>query len=338
MDERSAEAPASDGRAEDVPVEVAQTSGTSVPWSLSPSRASDFLACPLLYRFRAVDRLPQRPSAAAARGTLVHLVLERLFALAPAERTPTAARSLLAPAWADLVAEEPELADVLGVHDGGAAGRGDDCVATVPSTPDDGDPPADDVALRRWLRDADRLLGGYFALEDPTRLRPAATEERVSVVLGSGLELRGVVDRLDVAPTGEVRVVDYKTGRAPGPAFESAALFQMRFYALVHWRRTGMVPRLLQLMYLGDVEVLRLEPSEHDLLGFEATLEALWAAVRRALETGDFRARPGPRCRWCDHQDLCPAQGGTLPPYRGPVLLGLPSVRRGDLEVQPLAA
>ena len=45
--------------------------------ALSPSRASDFMQCPLLYRFRVIDKLPQAPSAAAARGTLVHSVLER---------------------------------------------------------------------------------------------------------------------------------------------------------------------------------------------------------------------------------------------------------------------
>src|SRR4029079_14681831 len=49
--------------------------------ALSPSRASDFMQCPLLYRFRVIDKLPSAPSAAAARGTLVHQVLERLFDL-----------------------------------------------------------------------------------------------------------------------------------------------------------------------------------------------------------------------------------------------------------------
>jgi len=33
--------------------------------SLSPSRASDFKTCPLLYRFRSIDRLPEPPSPAA---------------------------------------------------------------------------------------------------------------------------------------------------------------------------------------------------------------------------------------------------------------------------------
>ncbi|MGH3124228.1 MAG: RecB family exonuclease, partial [Streptosporangiaceae bacterium] len=65
--------------------------------SLSPSRAGDFLTCPLLYRFRVIDRLPEPPSPAAARGTLVHAVLEHLFDRPAPERTPEVARSLLDP-------------------------------------------------------------------------------------------------------------------------------------------------------------------------------------------------------------------------------------------------
>ncbi|WP_140394583.1 RecB family exonuclease, partial [Streptomyces recifensis] len=63
------------------------------PSSLSPSRASDFMRCPLLYRFRVIDRLPEKPSEAATRGTLVHAVLERLFDAPAAERTAPAAKS-----------------------------------------------------------------------------------------------------------------------------------------------------------------------------------------------------------------------------------------------------
>src|SRR3712207_1883174 len=103
-------------------------------------------------------------------------------------------------------------------------------------------------------------------LEDPSRLEPAERELYVETLLDSKLLLRGFVDRLDVAPTGEVRVVDYKSGRSPSPHFEAKALFQMKFYALVLWRLRGTVPAMLQLMYLGNSEVLRYVPEERDLL------------------------------------------------------------------------
>ncbi len=255
--------------------------------ALSPSRAADFKQCPLLYRFRVVDRIPAPPSAAAARGTLVHSVLERIFDLPARERTPAAAVALLPGAWSDLVEREPALATMI---------------------EDD-----DTLDLATWFEQAAGLVHRWFTLEDPTRLEPADRELYVETDVG-GLVLRGYVDRLDVAPGGEMRVVDYKTGRSPSERFEAKALFQMKFYALVLWRLRGEVPRLLQLVYLGDGEVVRYVPEERELLALEANVRAVWAAIDRAATSGDWRPRPSRLCDWCDFRDLCPAWGGTPPP------------------------
>src|SRR3954464_1228075 len=80
--------------------------------SLSPSRAADFKTCPLLYRFRTIDRIPEQPTADQARGTLVHAVLERLFDLPAAERTRPHAGDLVLPQWQRLREERPELGDL----------------------------------------------------------------------------------------------------------------------------------------------------------------------------------------------------------------------------------
>src|SRR3954466_6802289 len=87
-----------DGTAASPDSPVDETAAPRRP-SLSPSRAADFKSCPLLYRFRTIDRLPERKSAAAVRGTLVHAVLEKLYDLPPAERSPTAAQGLIPTAW-----------------------------------------------------------------------------------------------------------------------------------------------------------------------------------------------------------------------------------------------
>ena len=262
--------------------------------ALSPSRAADFMQCPLLYRFRTIDRLPEAPTEAAVRGTVVHSVLERLYDLPATERTLERACAMVEPQWRELLDREPRVRALFGAE----ADR------------DDGDA----QALTGWLASARTLLGKYFDLEDPTRLEPEACELRVEVDLENGLLLRGIVDRLDVAPTGEMRVVDYKTGRAPSEAFETKALFQMRFYALVLWRMRGEVPRLLQLVYLGSGEILRYAPDEGDLLATERKVKALWDAIERNRAAGDWRPRPGRMCSWCDHKAICPSFGGTPPP------------------------
>jgi putative RecB family exonuclease len=274
--------------------------------SLSPSRAADFKACPLLYRFRCVDHLPSAPSMAAARGTMVHAVLEALFDLPAAERTLAAAEHLLPAAWERVRAEDPAV-DGLFLGD------------------------ADGAEFAEWMASSVTLLGNYFTLEDPSRLEPAAREELIEVVV-DGLRLRGYVDRLDVTPAGDMRVVDYKTGVTPREAFEAKALFQMKFYALVLWRTRGVVPRQLRLMYLADGDTLSYAPEAEELERFERTVLAIWAAIQRAMQTRDFRPSPSRLCDWCDHKALCPAFGGTPPPFPDDATLAdprdeLPGVR-----------
>jgi putative RecB family exonuclease len=136
-------------------------------------------------------------------------------------------------------------------------------------------------------------------------------------MLESGLRLRGYIDRLDVARTGEIRVVDYKTGAAPREIAEAKALFQMKFYALAVFRLRGVVPKQLRLMYLADQQSLVYTPDEGELLRFERTLDAVWDAILRAGKSGEFKPNPSRLCDWCDHKALCPAYGGTPPPYPG---------------------
>jgi putative RecB family exonuclease len=262
----------------------------------------------LRYRFRVIDRIPEQPSEAAVRGTVVHAVLERLFDLPASQRTVEEAVRLLEPQWQALLEAEPELAMLFGgaERESGAERECDD-------DREGGNAP-DPEKLGAFLADARTLLDSYFQLEDPTRLEPAERELYVECLLESGLLLRGYIDRLDEAPDGALRVVDYKTGKAPGDGYEQRAMFQMRFYALVLWRLRGVVPRLLQLVYLGSGHVLRYAPDEADLRATERKLQAVWTAIERARTTGEWRASPGPLCEWCDHKARCPAWGGTPPP------------------------
>lgn len=251
---------------------------------LSPSRANDYLQCPLLFRFRVVDRLPEPPSAAAVRGTLVHAVLERLFDAPAGSRTPEAARALIEPCWAELLEQRPDCAEM--VLDGDTAA---------------------------WFAQSAALLATYFTLEDPNRLEPAERELSVRTDLDGELELRGIIDRVDVAPDGAIRIVDYKTGRSPGAGFEGGALFQMRFYAAVLRRLRGTVPAMLQLIYLGDGTVLRHVPDAAELASTEAKVKAIWGGIQTAARTGSWQPRQSALCGWCAHKALCPAFGGTPP-------------------------
>jgi putative RecB family exonuclease len=282
--------------------------------SLSPSRAADFKTCPLLFRFRTIDKLPEQPSADQARGTLVHAVLEKLFDLPAGDRTPAAAAALVAPSWEALLESEPALASIFATPAASPAAVPDPAalIAERDALPD---------GQASFLGSARALLDGYFTVEDPTRLEPAERESLVSTLVDEELLIRGYIDRLDVSPAGDLRVVDYKTGGAPREAFEGRALFQLKFYALVLWRTRGVVPKVLRLLYLKDAEICDYSPDAEELERFERTLVALSQAVERAKREQDFRPKPSRLCGWCSHQRFCPEFGGTPPPYpTGPLL------------------
>jgi putative RecB family exonuclease len=238
-----------------------------------------------------IDKLPEPTSLDAARGTVIHSVLEQLFDSPAASRTIATAVEAVEPQWRELIATDPELAELI-----------------------DADP-SEFTALLDSTRD---LLRSYFTLEDPTRLEPAERELLVETTLPSGVRLKGFIDRLDRSPAGDLRVVDYKSGRSPSELFEGKALFQLRFYALMLWRETGVLPRVLRLYYLSDRETLDYSPDEADLRSLERQLDAIATAITTARTTGDWRHKPGKLCDWCSHHAVCPAFGGTPPPLPVP--------------------
>lgn len=253
--------------------------------ALSPSRAGDFRQCPLMYRLRVVDRIPEPPSAAATLGTLVHAVLEHLFDSPAGERTLDTATQMVAPQWQTMLADDAALADL---HDNQAQ-------------------------VDTWLDEARSRLQMYFTMENPQRLEPAAREEFVEYQLEGGPLLRGFIDRVDVAADGSIRIIDYKTGKTPLPQYGQKEKFQMRFYALLVERLRGRRPALLQLLFLRDGGTLVLRPSDDDLALIEHEVRELWDDIVAAAHAGSFRPRRSRLCDWCSFQHLCPEFGGTPP-------------------------
>jgi len=279
------------------------------PHSLSPSRSADYQQCPLLYRFKTIDQLPEEPSIAAVRGTLVHTVLENIFDTPAGERTYELAISLFTSALESLAEREPTKAALIYEH------------AAPIDSPE---------MVESTLAPIRPLLETYFAMEDPNRLEPHARELALSVELAEGFAIRGFIDRVDRTPAGDIRIVDYKSGKAPSPQYSDKAMFQMRFYGLAWWRINGALPRMLQLMYLGNGKFLRYEPSEGDLLRTERKILALRSAIANSAQQRTFIPTPSKLCGWCSFKPLCPAFGGTPPPLPDPATWSSGSSRVED--------
>ena len=137
---------------------------------LSPSRVNDFTNCPRLYKYRAIENLPEKLSLDAERGKLVHAVLEDLFDLPRDRRVEATAVDLLPEKWAIHQEEKPEITTAV-------------------------------VDEKEWLDRVRSLLSTYFLLEDPTSFDSTYRELHLERDMSEEVYLHCYVDRLDIAPT-----------------------------------------------------------------------------------------------------------------------------------------
>ena len=147
------------------------------------------------------------------------------------------------------------------------------------------------------------------------------------------MQLRGIIDRLDVTPEGEFIVIDYKTGRVPSEMQEHSRLGGVQFYALLCEQVLGRRPVSVRLLYLKEPVVIAADPSEQALKGLKQRTSAVWSAIERACEEEDFRPKPSGLCQWCHFQEFCPAFGGD--PARAAASVATPVALTGSREVAP---
>jgi putative RecB family exonuclease len=251
-----------------------------VPVSLSPSRVEAFTSCPMAFRFASIEKLPEPPGIHMTRGSLVHRALELFFMLPAADRTTARLDTAL----------ESALVEYRTDPDFTLLGLGTDEIA-------------------EFERECRELIGNYLRMEDPTTVREIGLELRLSAQVDS-LTLRGIIDRLELDAEGELVVTDYKTGRAPSVNYEQKSLAGVHFYSFLCERLFGRRPRAIRLMYLKSGETITATPSEQSVKFITTRTQAVWKAVERACQSGDFRPRPGPLCSGCAFQEWCPAFGG----------------------------
>ena len=245
--------------------------------TLSPSRAGDFKTCPQLFKFRAVDRIPEPTSIYQARGTTAHLALQRLFDHPESQRTPDRLYDLFRAAWTEVRGEE----------------EFEDLFESVEEE-------------REWGLESMALLTNYFSIEDPTTFEPEGRELDMLEDL-DGIVIRGILDRMDRDGDGQLIITDYKTGKAPPEKFAMSAFFALKIYALLIRNRMGETPKEVRLLYLNGPTLYRLPIEDRQLDAMDGQLRALWTAIQKAMDNDRFPTRVGRLCDWCSYQEICPA-------------------------------
>lgn len=265
----------------------------AVPTSLSPSRVESFLACPLAFRFASIEKLPDPPTVATTRGSLVHRALELLFVNPAADRTPEALDRSTESAIIEY-RTDPDFTQL-------ALGQAE---------------------VEAFDQECRALAANYLEMEDPTKVRDIGLELRLEASVGE-LTLRGIIDRLELNDDGELVVTDYKTGRAPSQNYERKSLSGVHFYSFLCESIFGKRPAAIRLMYLKSGETITAIPTEQSSKFLTTRTNAVWRAVATACERDDFRPKQGALCNFCAYQRWCPAFGGdpSLAKLEAPLML-----------------
>ncbi|HUZ42676.1 MAG TPA: PD-(D/E)XK nuclease family protein [Acidimicrobiales bacterium] len=255
-----------------------------LPRSLSPSRLSDFQACPRRYQHTSIERIPQPASYASAKGRFAHYVFEQLFNLSPDERTIERARTFV-PAAVEVILTEDVRTDIA----------------------------MDDALMAQLLQETEEIITTYFQMEDPTTVTSEGVELRIGVTV-DGTPLFGILDRLDRDHDGSLTIVDYKTGGLPNRNFDSHTFANAELYAALCEAELGEQPKKIRLMYVAKGESIERNVSEVVVKARSQSAANAWERINRFYENGEFPATPSVKaCRFCSFKDMCRSKGIAVP-------------------------
>ena len=232
---------------------------------LSYSSIDAYETCPARFKFQYEDRVPTKPSAALSFGDSLHQALFHFH------NRPVP----VAPALEEL----HEILDGVWVRDGYT-----------------------DPSQERVYKDhAKQVLAAYHRDNVSQYRIPAALEFRFSIQI-EGVEVSGIIDRLDRIPGGGYELIDYKTNRRLPPMSRVEHDLQLSIYYLAAREVWGIEPERLTLYFLlpGQRMTTTRTPADAD------ELRRRIAVVAERVAAGKFEPRENPLCGWCDYQHLCP--------------------------------
>ncbi|NLO91297.1 MAG: PD-(D/E)XK nuclease family protein [Elusimicrobia bacterium] len=256
----------------------------------SHSRMSLYRECPMKYKFRYIDKLPEEPKPYFAFGSSIHSALEFLYDVKePPFPALPAVLAAFKKDWESLTPEQKGYTD----------------------------PAKADADYANGLE----MLQAYYKKHKATLSVPVSVEFRTKVPV-DGLDVTVIVDRIDHLGGGKIRIVDYKTGkhvsREPDQLYmyqkilESSA--ELRYKAAM---RTGAKESDISVDQLVFYHV----PSLSEDVSPRATDREIAAFWEKALVVGEniraakFDPQPEERkCRFCDFKSRCPIYGGGAGP------------------------
>lgn len=237
------------------------------PLQLSPSAIESYDRCPMQYLFQRGWGLRGGPHAQATFGVVMHKTIKDFVAL---------------------VSEGGKVpfAEVLAIYDREWSSAG------FP----------DEYQEEEYRKAGREQLEAFYRSYVAAPADVIFQEKTFELPLENDVLLTGRMDQVNRLDDNEVEIVDYKTGR-PRDAKKAAEDLQLSVYALAARDVLELEPQRLVFYNLMTNEAVA---TTRDAKSLAETKQKI-AEVADSIRAGEFSARPGFACRFCDYQPICPA-------------------------------
>jgi DNA helicase II / ATP-dependent DNA helicase PcrA len=237
------------------------------PLQLSASAIDAYESCPMKYMFQHQWGLRGGPHAASTFGSVMHLTIKEFVADVQKRRSVP-------------------FDDVLAIFDREWYSAGF----------------ADEYQEKEYRQAGREQLEAFHRSYSANVPELIFQEKTFELPLENDILITGRMDQVNRIAKDEVEIVDYKTGR-PRDAKKAADDLQLSIYALAAREVFDLTPTRLAFYNLMNNEAVA---TARDAKKLKETKERI-AAAADSIRAGEFAAKPGFACRYCDFKPICPA-------------------------------
>ncbi len=240
---------------------------------LSYSQIETFQTCPMHYKLRYIYKVPTPPSASQSFGISMHATLKEFFEEVGRRRKPSdkLLYDLLEKNW---------------ISDGYKS----------------------KIHEKEFFNKGKIYLSGFLKQGFNPKITPIALEQPFIVPIGNNLKIGGRVDRIDNIGSGEIEIIDYKTGATIPTQKDVDKNLQLSFYALaatkIPTEPFGRTPDKvkLSLYFLDTQEKISTTRTVKQL---EEAVKEIFK-VKEEIEKSDFKCSGHMFCQMgCEYSLFC---------------------------------
>ncbi len=245
---------------------------TNSTLTLSSTKIETYNSCPLKYRLKYIDKVPERKTRATGEfGSIMHSILEEFHGLEANKQTEKTLLDLLEKYWREDSFEYRQ--------------RGDE-----------------------FRKQGEELLSDYFLFFQNNPTNVIGREKSFTYMMEDiNVKISGKIDRID-DHGDSLGIVDYKTSRKKQKVIKN---IQMALYteALLHGAVEGISGKpgdaSLHFLRFGDDPIASHRFTDEELEEYRDTIKGVASGIR----SGSFETNKDDyNCQYCDYKEfLCPA-------------------------------